>query len=708
MPRRSDAAIARNRESMRERQRNRPEAAKRKANEEFQRRENLARPFIGWDGEGENYFTVTSDGTCRVRHRYILFGNSLHNYISGKGLATEDCLNLIIQTEQEFPDAFHVIFAGEYDVNMILKDIEWRHFFILKTYNRVRWRGFRIEHIPHKRFVISKNGVTATIFDTFGFFHARYITALEKFKIGTEAQREKIKAGKELRGQFNWSNFNFILEYWKEEIGLFPLLMDEVRELCYDAGLLITQWHGPGALASYMLRVNGISKWMSDESMVPVEVKLARQYAFAGGLFMSWLCGLWDDDAWMYDVNSAYLYAASLMPRLDNGKWQRTDARTIDENCPLFGLYHLRYDGGRQPHRRADQQIHPLFYRDKRGELTWPERVEGWYWGPEARNAIATGKCKVLEAWVYQDDGTKPFEIVHEYFRRRRVLQQAGNPAEKTIKWGLAAWYGQFSRRVGWDKKRRLAPRSHQIEWAGFMTSYTRAMVFKAASYAADRGGLVSIDTDGVTCTVEIPERILENGIGKDLGQWSAEKHSGLLHWQNGIYWLRNGETWESAKARGVPRGRIRADDAFAAYSQIEIPFTPRVQKRSPDACGVIKTNVTRFYGYRQALAQRNYDDCRDWQTEKRRIVMGGTGKSVHKPFNCHACRRPEDKVMHSVRPLPVRHYMSGKDVHTIAEGVIPMSHPHRLPWLEDVKSPVTDLTDIRDIYQDLDLRDDL
>lgn len=676
--RQSAEAIARNRERARNYQRNK--TSKQRVEDGIRR--NLNRRFVCWDGEGENYFIASPDGICE-RHRYILFGSSAGDIITGPGLSTKECLDLILTAETRDPNCWHTWFSAEYDVNMILSDLSWRHLYILKEYGKVRWNGYRITHTPRKTFGVSRDGVSATIYDVFGFFHTSYLTALEKFEIGTEAQLARIREGKDKRNQFTYGMLQYIIDYWRDELGLMPDLMDTIRTLCYDAGLCITAWHGPGALAAYMLKVNNIRSYMSDENNVPVEVKLARMYAFAGGWFMSWRCGLWEGPTYQYDVNSAYLYAASLMPRLDNGRWERRTPNEIPPNCPLFGLYRIRYAGVYSEDRASDQQIYPLFHRDKMGELTWPERTEGWFWGPEARLVLGTPEAELLEAWVFVDDGSKPFEIVNEYFHRRQVLKAAGNPAQKTIKWGLAAWYGQFARRVGWDKKLKLAPRSHQLEWAGFITSYCRSMVYRAASYAADHNGLVSVDTDGVTCTVPIPSEVLENGYGDELGQWSVDTYSGILFWQNGVYWLRDDEGWKSAKARGVPRGRIDPEIAFATYSRIRTPWRPGPKPDISEA-GVIDIDRIRFVGYRQTLTTRAYSDWRTWQPQPARLIMGGAGKSLHIPIKCQECKRPTGG-MHSVTQPTIKPGMSADAVQKAASRDIPMSYPHQLPWLVDI-----------------------
>jgi hypothetical protein len=684
--RHSPAAIERNRVKAREYARNHPQAPE--VSREARVRRNLARPFIAWDGEGDTIWRENENPRClldgRYIHRYILFGSSAGHEISAPGLSTKSCLNLLLTAEQETPDAFHVWFSAEYDVNMILRDLSWRQLNLLKHTGSCRYAGYKIRHTPRKTFRVSRGGVSITLFDVFGFFHSSYTHALEKFGIGTEAQRARIQEGKDRRGSFTYADLDYIVDYWRAELSLMPPLMDHIREMCYDAGLCITSWHGPGALASYIIRIEKILEWKSNEKTVPAEVKFARACAFAGGWFYSWQCGLWNRPAWTYDINSAYLYAATMMPRLDNGIWVRTKPEEISENyCPLFGLYHLQFEGDKRT-GQGSQNVYPLFYRDPKGTLTWPQAVQGWYWGPEARNAIATGRATVLEAWVFQDNGARPFTVVNDYYERRRHLKAAGNPAEKTIKWALAAMYGQYARRVGWDKLHRTAPRSHQLEWAGFITSYCRSMVWKAAEWSAQRGALVSVDTDGVTSTVPIPADVLENGVGTELGQWEVTEYPGIFHWQNGVYWtLTASGEWVSAKARGVPKGRIEAATALAAYARLRTPFIVGGPKMTPDEYGVITTTKTRFTGYREVLASHAWQDWRTWRTDEARIILGGGGKLSHWPAACHKCRNPDADVMHTVVLPPIKPGMSLGLIHHIGKesGYFPVSQPHKLPW---------------------------
>jgi hypothetical protein len=629
-----------------------------------------ARPFIFWDGEGY----TTDDG----EHHYMLFGCSHFpdDPIVSDDLSTEACLDYLLSVECKYPNAFHVGFAFDYDVNMILRDLSSRNLRHLSDYGVTRWRSYRIAHIPGKMFRVSRGNerrgeakVSATIFDTFGFFHSKYVTSLIKFGVATEEELEAIMAGKEERPNFTFADIDYVKRYWQDEISYGPMLMDRIRDACYDAGLYVTQWHGPGALASYMLRKRGVREWQDREA--PYEVQIATRAAYAGGRFQPWRCGLYYHPIYTADINSAYIFACSLLPRLDKGHWARVLANDIDRSdLPHFGIYHISFDAGyektRDNHKRgAFEEINPLFHRDKRGNLYWPGRTDGWYWTPEAYTVADNPDAVFLEAWIFVDDGSRPFEWVDSEFNKRLALQREGNPAEKTFKWALAAMYGAFARTVGWDRKKKQAPASHQLEWAGYITSWCRAEIYKVAYECWKRGGLISIDTDGVTSSVPFDETWLPRGVGERLGQWKLETFAGILHWQTGFYWLLDDlGKWSTAKTRGLKRGTLSVDAALEALENA-------VYKTGEIKPAKIRRTMTRFVGYKEALNRHDGMKLwRHWIERPMTSIMGHSNTSRHVPQFCRKCRSPEADIMHVITHLPPQTFHS---------------EPHKLPWLEDI-----------------------
>src|ERR1700685_4480231 len=68
-------------------------------------------PFVAWDGEGPQDTA------------YSLFGCSLGPRIRHPNLGTRECLDLILEVEQEVPSAIHIAFGFNYDVSMICREL---------------------------------------------------------------------------------------------------------------------------------------------------------------------------------------------------------------------------------------------------------------------------------------------------------------------------------------------------------------------------------------------------------------------------------------------------------------------------------------------------------------------------------------------------------------------------------------------------------
>jgi hypothetical protein len=502
----------------------------------------------------------------------------------------------------------------------------------------------------------------------FGFFHSKYVTSLLRFGVTEASKLELIEKGKKDRPNFTFEDIEYVKKYWRDEISYGPPLADCIRDMCYDAGFYLTQWHGPGAIASYMIRKHGVNQWHSKEA--PSEAHIASRYAYAGGRFQPWRCGIYLHPVYTADINSAYIYACSLLPRLDNGRWRRVHGNNIDRgSIAPFGLYHIRYNAGREAEKRnremgAFGELHPLFHRDKHGNLYWPYATEGWYWSPEASTVASNPHAEFLEAWIFDDDGSRPFQWVLDEFDKRLVLQHANNPAEKTVKWGLAAVYGAMARTVGWDRVKKLPPHSHELMWAGFITSWCRAEMYKLARYSWAEGGLISIDTDGVTSTVPFRPEWLERGESESLGAWKLERFEGILYWQSGFYWLLDADgEWSTAKTRGIKRGSLEVQAALDALDAADY-------QARPVKAAVIEQTQTRFVGFKEALNRHNMKVWRKWVDRPMKSSMGNSPTAFHAPMFCKKCRCPEADLMHVITHAPPRALES---------------EPHKLPWLEEL-----------------------
>jgi hypothetical protein len=613
----------------------------------------FGRPFVMWDGEGPK------------DAGYALFGNSDGLSICHPHLGTEECLQLLMQSAEANPDAINVAFGFNYDVSNILRELPQRHLRALHSHTRTVWQGWRLEHVPHKWFkVTSEEGTKIVVYDVRSFFGGSFESAINDFNIGEEEQRDQISTGKANRAEFYWRDIAEITSYWRQELILGVQLMESLRQVFHDAGYVPRSWHGPGALARMALKRHKIYDAMAD---CPPDVRIAAQYAFAGGRFELFQAGWMQRLIYGKDIHSAYPYYATYLPNLNRGKW-----RYRRDFVPgAFGIYHIRYDAPPNNHKPF-----PLFRRLPNGTVVWPNQVDGWYWSPEAETVADDPHAQFIDGWVFEEDDPtdRPFAFLAEYYDKRVKLKRAGSAAEYTFKLIINSIYGQLAQRVGWDKKRGKPPRSHQLEWAGFITSACRAAVYKAALACGD--SLVSIDTDGIYATKPI-EGVTS---GDRLGDWEDSTYDDAIFWQSGIYCLKRDGEWKQAKSRGIKKGSYQAEDLMQA-------LTDNITCGNTDCTTTthhIHLNRRMFVTY--GLAQQlGWDKLNTWQDEPHVYIMGG-GKRVHFPRACKTSCDPPAHRLHQWTPT----YDVGADDPDV------LSRKHHLPWVDGPDDRRDELDDLQ------------
>lgn len=588
------------------------------------------RRFVIWDGEGPH-----DTG-------YSLFGNSDGDEICHPQLGTEELLDLILDHRQENRHCINLWFGMEYDVSMICNDLPKRQARALAAGNRCVYGDYELFHIPHKWLTIKRGQVNVTIYDYQSFFQVGLVDALLKWGIGTAEEIALLAADKDRRNEFLWRDIESIRTYFHLEMRLMLQLADELRTILERDKFVPRSWHGPGALATIALRRNKVFDAMAP---TPAFILDAVRAAFAGGHFELFLAGHFNCPVWNYDINSAYPYYMTFLPNLAKGKWRRGRAYEPGK----FAVYRIEY-------RNDDANVlkrYPLFYRSPTGEVSWPPMVRGWYWSPEAELVTEDAHAKFVDAWIFdEDDPTdRPFAFINEYYHRRQVYKRAGDAVERAYKLIINAIYGQLARRVGWNKTNGEPPASHQLEWAGFITSACRAAVYKAGLLAGD--DLVSIDTDGIYSLRPIDGLVLGDG----LGEWELTEYLDGAFQQSGVYALMTNHGWEKAKTRGIPRGKYDPVELVRCASKRETMYHYK--------------DV--FIGYRQALMGR-WEDRNQWVKQDMKYAFGGDGKRFHWD---RACKRTCRANAHRLS-LHVISIYAGSGL-TVLD-----SQPHYLPWLDN------------------------
>lgn len=599
------------------------------------------KPFLAWDGEG------WSDHIGE--HRYMLLQNSLGGYINAPQLDTAACLEFMLSTAAKHPGYIHVIYGGGYDATHILRDLPLELRVQLKDNNPVVYsvpqtattmrNRYTIKYLPHKWLEISgydwatRSNAKIKIFDVMTFFQTSFIKALQSRKI---AVPDVITTGKATRADFTYDDIAEIRTYCQQELELLVTLCGTLRDEFDSAGITVTQFHGPGAVASSIYKQYGVRNHMQPPSL---ELEQAAQHAYFGGHFEQYKAGHYDGPTYLYDINSAYPYQIADLPSLVNSIWSPTDRFYGQPGVWLCSFDATEYGDYITPN--------PLPWRGPGGEVGFPSsNTAVWVWHHEA--ALATTVHHGLE--LHTANETKPFSFVPDMYATRRAMQAAGNGGERALKLALNSLYGKQAQRVGGSDKYGGRPPWHQIEWAGMATSGTRRQLWDAIQLAPP-DTVIAVETDSIMTTAPLPL-----DIGTALGQWGETRFDWVTYVQSGIYFTsaETGVTHGSkARTRGIDVTQLHHDEVLRF---MDTDQTEPLLVKSRQFIGL---GNPRNYLYGQ------------WQDGVKEVRVGGQ-KRLHAKRSCRACAEsaPMSQNLHDLIANPLY-------------GIAP-SAPHTLPWLND------------------------
>lgn len=488
--------------------------------------------FIGIDGEGY----TDENGN----HRYFLLAASDGRYVSNpQGLSTVECFDFLFETKTSNPHYVFVCYGASYDINMMLRSAKQATVdFIYRNSGAVYIEGKRywIRYTPHKMLQISRwvndKRESVTLYDCIGFFQQPFVDAIEEWLGKDYDGLPTIRDGKARRSQFMVGEFETILQYCQTELSALVLLMSAVRDSLRYADVRISQWYGPGAIASSLLKHYNVKRHMRDTYHLDRPVYEAAQRAFAGGRIELLQYGMHNGPVYHYDLNSAYPSVIADLPGMDTVTWHHISVGiSMDDlgGVANLALYHIKWQANN------DAIFYPFHYRNPHGLIYFPAFGEGWYWGVEVNAAqqYFNGDIEILECyWPQFKKHTKPFKWVRELYEQRKVWKREGNAAHRTIKLGLNSLYGKLIQHVGGDEFSNRLPAFHQLEWAGFITASTRAKLYTAGMQNQD--SIIAFQTDGIFST-----KPLDLQFGDALGEWTEEPIcSKGLFVQSGIYWI--------------------------------------------------------------------------------------------------------------------------------------------------------------------------
>lgn len=570
----------------------------------------LAREFVAWDGEG----VTRTEG---AKQDYVLFASSRGARLTSTSyLTTSEILAFILEHNDR--SAVNVIYGASYDWNMWLRDVPREVLEQLYKTGAAVWGRYWFKVRLGKTFHFGVRGTrqSALFYDVMPFFQRAFVKACDEYLGDDFYERERVVRNKMLRGDFTQDDLQEMTAYTDAELINLVRLMQELRSRLHRAGLKVSRWDGPGAIAVALFQRHDIKAHLSRTGHW---MSKAVQSAYFGGRFEVLKTGYVKEDVFEYDVNSAYPWALQDVPSMAGGYWDVIDGAA--EGAPDFALYHLTYSGNVD---HADFPQPFPFRRAKDGNVCYPFHTTGWYWGPEYKAGLAFierwgGTITVHETRVFVPaTDVKPFAFIGPIYTQRLQYKKAGDGAHVGIKLGLNSMYGKLAQQVGWRETEdglRLPP-YHQLEWAGYVTSRCRAAVFSAI--IDNPGDVIAFETDAM-----FVRRKLSVAEGEQLGQWEYTHFIDMLYMQSGTYFAhtynKHGVLEAVNKTRGVDRGELTFENAYEA-----------LKSDAP----TLDAKLTRFYGIGLALVQ-DFTKWLTWDTSTKRVKVYPTGKRVHDDFEC-------------------------------------------------------------------------
>jgi hypothetical protein len=640
-------------------------------------------PFIAWDGEG-----VTENGV----HKYIMLCNSngeIARAKKGRTLSTMDCLNMLCNTAYMNPKANHVVYGGSYDANMMLGDLSLYECQQLAQDGFTHWGPFRIEYRPRKFLMVTRyhadqmNGrhfkdnkdVTITLWDVIGFFQQSFVRTLVEWQIGKEEDNTFVEEMKYGRSDFTRKEQKEIERYCFIECAQLVEVMTKLRNQTRTLALTPARWDGAGALSTKLLQKYHVRDHM--DRNIPAAVNRAAQFAYFGGRIECVQYGNYEHTCYAHDIVSAYPYAMTKLPCLAHGKWVHSTHRknsTVPKHN--FQLSRVEFEIHEAYDIHVGLPLMPFPSRGPHSEVYFPPQVNGWYWKPEVDNALEylPDSVKVLETWSFIPEcDHQPFGYIPEVFEHRRKLKEKKNLAQIILKLALNGTYGKLCQAVGWDKETGEPPRFHQLEWAGYITSFTRAQIYRLAMI--NPGAVISFETDGLFATVPLVTEEVNVG---ELGSWEIKEYTGITYVTSGVYWVNDTKPglktqhW-APKYRGFDPPKTTPDGKV-----VEGLARQFILDAWRDHVARIGSTSTRFRGLNiSSQSPTQFVEWRQWVTENRELRVFPLGK-----------RAP---VIYKSPRSPRRDPANGL-VRTFAMWGWRDSAPHPLPWIDGVTKTMADV----------------
>lgn len=447
------------------------------------------------------------------------------------------------------------VYNLDYEVGAILRSLRASRdaLAVLRMSRGRRWvevregTGVFVRVFPGRYMGIRYRGRLVWIWDAFVFFNMSLDKAAKKY-LG----KAKVDVGsREFTPDRVEKEWDVILTYCMEDARLTLELMLWLRERCREMGFEPRVHYSPAAYAAEWFRQNGYVENVASIWNAGDVGKKLLEYAwnaYRGGKFeLVWVGTV--EEAWEYDINSAYPWAMSQLYALRGARVFRSSMYMPDAD---YALIH------------AIIHIPPERYR--------PHPVGVWY------NGVLVFPCGLFEAWITKDeyDYIADFAQIHIvdafwiYTTKWRLyqdrvdtlyrLRRTEGPVRHLAKAMLNAFYGKLVQTVetedGYLEPGLLWNPIH----AGVITARVRAYVSQIQDELGEY--CLAVHTDSVLTRIPLRMEL----IGEGLGLWKLSQRGRYTGLRSGVYELgekvatqgySNVKSWREELERNPDAGRL-------------------------------------------------------------------------------------------------------------------------------------------------------
>jgi hypothetical protein len=475
-----------------------------------------------------------------------------------------------------YDEGYWVFFYNlSFDADCILKLIPKE--VLKKQYTRggelkFEYNGYTVHYIEKKQLSLRKGRHTVTCYDIAQYYDNEKLDSAYEKNIGKPLDPQYL-AVKEERKNFSLRYFErnkkAIREYCINDCILTKELAENfVQTFLKQFGFVPRRWTSSGYLAEKVLINNGISiPYFHD---LPYEVQELAWKSFYGGRFELIQRG-YIGECWLYDINSAYPHALTLLPDLTMGRWVSLDK--IHQQAAV-GFFHI------QVHVDNCVKIAPFPFRTKDSRIIYPVGDFETFVTLEELKAVKGDtriSYEILDSlqFIPDKDCTYPFKkfIEDQYYLRLR-LKKNKDPLERAIKVVLNSIYGKTAQRIN-----NVMGNIYNAAIAAYITGYARAQLYLFVREHGIERDTVAFATDSVAVRKEIAGLDSER-----LGEMKLDKQGDdVIYLSNGFYqfngkWKQRGVGYDREKKVEINHKDTRVGEDGQLYILVETTRTTHIK----------------------------------------------------------------------------------------------------------------------------------